>query len=260
MHRLSAVIITLNEEQHIERCIRSLDGVADEIIVLDSFSSDDTVGIAKRLGAITAQEKFRGYTEQKNLAVQLSSYEYVLSLDADEALDETLRTQIVKAKADFRYQAYNMNRCTNYCGKFIRHGHWYPDRKLRLFHKTAAKWTGMDLHETIELAEGVEVAHLKGDILHYSYDSIDGHLTQGNKFTTIAAREMLKKGKPASWLKIVVNPAWSFFSAYILRLGFLDGFYGLVIAMISAHLNFLKYVKLRRLIKEAKASRFPENP
>lgn len=260
MHRLSAVIITLNEEQHIERCIRSLDGVADEIIVLDSFSSDDTVGIAKRLGAITAQEKFRGYTEQKNLAVQLASNEYVLSLDADEALDDTLRQQIIAAKQNFSNRAYHMNRCTNYCGKFIRHGHWYPDRKIRLFHKSAARWTGMDLHETIELSEGVQVAHLQGDILHYSYDSIEGHLAQGNRFTTIAAKEMLKKGKKASWFKIIVNPFWSFFSSYIIRLGFLDGFYGLVIAMISSHLNFLKYVKLRRLVNESRQDQFPDIP
>jgi glycosyltransferase involved in cell wall biosynthesis len=251
MQALSVVIITYNEEQHIGRCIESVKGIADEVIVLDSFSTDATIEIATRMGARTAQEKFRGYTDQKNLALQLSSYDYVLSLDADEALDETLRNAILQEKQNFQYPAYTMNRCTNYCGKFIRHGHWYPDKKLRLFNKRSARWSGMDLHEKVELAEGSGTGHLNGDILHYSYDSIHDHLTQGNKFTTIAAFEMQKKGKKGSFFKILVNPFWSFFSAYILRLGFLDGFYGFVIAMISAHLNFLKYVKLRRLNRDA---------
>lgn len=140
-----------------------------------------------------------------------------------------------------------MNRCTSYCGRFIRHGSWYPDRKLRLFDKRKARWTGEKIHEKVEIAG--TTGHLKGDILHYSYDRLDEHVSQNNKFSTLSAEAYFAKGKKSSWTKMLLNPFWAFFQGYILRAGFLDGFQGLVIAANVAHLTFMKYYKLYALQK-----------
>ena len=245
--QLSVVIIAFNEEKNIGRCIDSVRKIADEIIVLDSFSTDGTVDIARSKGAIVKQERFRGYVEQKNRALQLSSHNYVLSLDADEALDQELANSILAAKKEFAVQAYQMNRCANYCGRFIRHGLWYPDRKIRLFDKRVARWGGTNPHDRIELDGKMPVKRLKGNILHYSYNNIEEHILQNNHFSTISARTMYEKGVRTNWLKMLVSPFWAFVNGYILRAGFMDGFYGFVIAVNTSHYTFLKYVKLRRM-------------
>jgi hypothetical protein len=170
-----------------------------------------------------------------------------LSIDADEALDERLVEAISKEKQQFRTRAYSMNRCANYCGKFIRHGIWYPDPKVRLFDKRIASWGGTNPHDRIELKEKTDVSHLHGDILHFSYDSIEEHMIQSNNFTTISAASMFEKGQRSNWIKILVNPFWTFLNGYFIRGGFLDGYYGFVIAINSAHQTFLKYIKLYRL-------------
>ena len=247
MDLLSVVIISYNEEKNIGRCIESVKKIADEIIVVDSFSTDRTKEIALEKGATVRQEKFKGYIEQKNLALQLASHHFTLSIDADEALDARLADAIAAEKQNFQVKAYSMNRCANYCGKFIRHGLWYPDTKVRLVDKRIASWGGTNPHDRIELKENVTVKHLKGDLLHFSYDSIEEHLVQSNNFTTISAVAMFEKGQRSNWSKILVNPFWSFFNGYFIRLGFLDGFYGFVIAINSAHQTFLKYIKLYRL-------------
>jgi glycosyltransferase involved in cell wall biosynthesis len=250
MHPLSVVIITFNEERNIARCINSVKRVAEEIIVLDSFSNDRTVEIASELGAVVKQEKFRGYIEQKNRALELATHAFALSLDADEAVDKELSEAIAIEKTNFPFKAYSMNRCTSYCGQFIRHGLWYPDRKVRLINRNVASWGGTNPHDRIELAQNVKVKHLRGDILHYSYESIEEHALQNNHFSKIAAAAMHQDGKKSNWLKILVNPLWTFVHGYFIRVGFLDGFYGFVIAMNSAHQTFLKYAKLYRLQKK----------
>lgn len=249
MHPLSAVIITYNEEQNIYRCIESVKRVADEIIVLDSHSTDATVEIARSLGAIIHFEKFRGYIGQKNHAIQLASHDYILSLDADEALNETLITSILDAKQNFHQRIYQMNRCTNYCGKFIRHGLWYPDRKIRLFDRRVAQWGGLNPHDKIIVNPGYEVVRLKGDILHYSFKMPDDLIWQNNRLSSISAASLYAKGSRSSWFKMLVNPSWAFINGYFLRLGFLDGFSGFSIAVHTAHQVFLKYSKLYRLQK-----------
>ena len=251
MEKLSVVIISFNEEEHIGRCIDSVQSIADEIVILDSFSTDETVRIATEKGARVEQQAFAGYIETKNKALALSSNDYVLSLDADEALDQTLQNSILQEKKHFTAAAYRMNRCTNYCGQFIHHGSWYPDRKLRLFDKRTAHWGGTNPHDKIELDQALPIAHLKGDILHYSYASIADHVAQNNKLSSVSALAYFNKGKKARISHILVNPFWAFFQSYILRAGFLDGFFGLVIAVQIAHLTFLKYVKLYLLQKSA---------
>jgi glycosyltransferase involved in cell wall biosynthesis len=242
--RLSAVIITFNEEKNIGRCIDSVKNVADEIIVVDSCSTDNTAHIAANKGAIVKLQPFLGYVEQKNMALQVASNDYVLSLDADEALDKPLEASILEAKNNFLFKGYTMNRCTNYCGKFIRHGAWYPDRKLRLIDKRVAYWGGDNPHDKLIMTDDSEVKHLKGDILHYSYNSIEEHMLQNNKFSTISAETYFKRGKRTNIFKMMIHPFWAFVLGYFFRAGFLDGFYGFVIALHVAHLSFLKHAKL----------------
>ena len=256
MQYLSVVIITYNEEARISNCIDSVKPVADEIIVLDCFSTDKTVEIARAKGAIIKEEEWRGYIEQKNLALEFAKHNYVLSLDADERLDATLLAAIIEAKKSFSHKAYIMNRCTNYCGKFIRHGQWYPDKKLRLFDKRIASWGGTNPHDKVVLSSPLAVNHLPGDILHFSYDSIEDHVKNGNKFTTIAARSLFERGKRASWINILCNPLWTFLHGYFVRLGLLDGVPGFIIAVISAHHTFLKYIKLYQLRQSSFNSRY----
>lgn len=195
MEKLSVVIITFNEEKNIGRCIDSVGEVADEILILDSYSTDQTVTIAESKGAIVKQEEFKGFIQKKNKAVELASYDYVLSLDADEALDPVLRNSIRTAKENYTNRAYRMNRCSNYCGKFIRHGSWYPDTKIRLFDRRITQWGGTNPHDKIILQENIPVEHLRGDILHYSYHTISEHVTQNNKLSTLAAESLFAKGK-----------------------------------------------------------------
>ena len=253
MEKLSVVIITFNEEKNIGRCIDSVKNVADEIIVLDSFSADKTCIIAKEKGATVYQHAFSGYSEQKNKALEFAKNNYVLSLDADEALDGRLEASVLQAKGKFTSSGYTMNRCTNYCGKFIRHGSWYPDKKLRLFDKRVAKWTGHLVHEEVELTTaGTLTIHLKGDILHYSFYTIEEHLSRIEQYSTLSAQAYFTKGKRTSWFKKLFNPAWNFITGYILRLGFLDGRAGYRIARISALSTFLKYKKLGDLWEEKK--------
>ena len=252
MEKISVVVICLNEEKNIGRCIDSVKGIADEIIILDSYSTDLTVAIAEQKGATVIQEIFKGYIQQKNRAIDLASHNYVLSLDADEALDPLLTESISRAQKKFSSPAYRMNRLSNYCGKFIRHGSWYPDAKIRLFDKRVARWGGTNPHDKIVLTGDLPVQHLKGNILHYSYHSISEHVNQNNKFSSLAAESLFAKGKRTNIFRIFINPLWAFFQSYLIRAGFLDGLYGFVIAVMIANLTFLKHLKLYLLQQSAK--------
>lgn len=246
---LSAVIITFNEEKNIERCIRSLQAVADEVVVVDSLSTDKTRTICESMGARVIEEPFRGHVEQKNYALSLARYPYVLSLDADEALsNELIASILVEKKAGFQTEGYAMNRLNRYCGKWIRHGLYYPDRKLRLVKKEFATWKGINPHDKLELSKGA-IKKLRGDILHHAYDSYEQHLEKANRYSSIAAKAKIGNKQRASFLNLVVNPAWAFLNGYILRAGFLDGKEGFVIARMIAFETYLKYSKMLKLQK-----------
>jgi glycosyltransferase involved in cell wall biosynthesis len=247
MHELSVVIITLNEEKNIATCIESVRQVANEIVVLDSYSTDKTIDIARKEGAVVYQQEFKGYGLQKNAALQHSSFDFVLSLDADEVLNSALVKAILYEKKFPSADAYIMNRCNNYCGKFIRHGSWYPDKKIRLFNKRIGKWSNDLVHEKIEISSEAKIKELKGDILHYSYLTIAEHIAQNNKFSTLSSESLFKKGRRTNIFKVIVNPVWAFFLSYFMRAGFVDGFYGFVIAVNISHLTFLKHAKLMML-------------
>jgi glycosyltransferase involved in cell wall biosynthesis len=256
MQPLSVVIITYNEEQNIARCLDSVKSLADEIIVLDSYSTDNTIEIARAHGAIVYREKFRGYIGQKNLAMQLASNNYILSLDADEALDNQLAAAILQEKKSLLHRAYSMNRCTNYCGRYIRHGLWYPDKKIRLFDRRIATWGGLNPHDKIQLEKGFAVHHLPGDILHYSFNTLEDLVWQNNRLSSIAATSLYNIGRRSSWYKMLVRPTWAFINGYLFRRGFLDGSDGFTIAINTSHQVFLKYNKLYKLqrSKSKKAS------
>ena len=253
MQKLSVVIITFNEEKNIERCLKSIEGVADDIVVVDSFSTDRTEEICKSYGIRFIQNEFTGHIEQKNWAITQAKYPHILSLDADEALDEGLIKSIVEIKNNWQYGGYYLNRLTNYCGKWIYHCGWYPDKKLRLWDSSKGKWGGTNPHDKYELRDGEKsTARLKGNILHYSYYSIEQHCKQTEKFSSISANALFAKGKKINLVKLYISPLVKFIKSYLFQLGILDGYYGFIICKISAHSNYLKYFKLRELNKKAK--------
>jgi glycosyltransferase involved in cell wall biosynthesis len=245
--KLSVVIITRNEEGNIGRCLASVRAVADDIVVLDSFSTDGTEAIVREHGARFFQHAFDGHIQQKNRAITYAAHPWVLSLDADEALDDRLAAAIKEVMKAPTADGYTMNRLTNYCGAWVRHGGWYPDTKLRLWDSRRGRWTGINPHDRYELEPGSVTDHLAGDILHYSYNSVEDHYKQVEYFTTIAAKAYLERGRSAPWVKSLFSPVVKFVGDYIFRLGFLDGRTGLTIARISAYATWMKYDKLRKL-------------
>jgi len=247
MPKLSVVIITFNEERNIGRCIGSVREVADEIVVVDSSSTDRTREICENSGVKFIEHSFEGHIQQKNFAITQAKYPHQLSLDADEALSEELKAEILKIKVDWKSDGYRMNRLTNYCGKWIHHCGWYPDTKLRLYDSTKGAWGGVNPHDKFEMNPGSKVGFLKGDILHYSYYTVEEHIRQADKFSTIAAKELVGLGKTVTYFQIIVNPVAKFIRNYILRLGFLDGYFGFIICRIAAHETYLKYTKARQL-------------
>ncbi|MBM2816268.1 MAG: putative glucosyl-3-phosphoglycerate synthase [Ignavibacteria bacterium] len=245
--KLSVVIITYNEEINIGRCLESVKEIADEIVVLDSFSSDRTEEICRNYNAKFEQHAFDDFVQQKNRAVTLATFPHILSLDADEALSPELFDSIKEIKNNFNSDGYYFNRLTNYCGKWIRHCGWYPDQKLRIWDSQKGKWSGVQIHEKVEMEPGASIQFIKGDLLHYSYYSISQHIKQVNYFTEIGADAAFQNGMKPSLMIEILNPPWKFFRDYVIKLGFLDGWHGFVICVISAHATFLKYVKLRQL-------------
>ncbi|MDO9182013.1 MAG: glycosyltransferase family 2 protein [Bacteriovorax sp.] len=245
MIKLTVAIITYNEEKNIGRCISSVLSIADEILVVDSFSTDKTEAICNEHGVRFIKNAFQGHIEQKNFALGLAQFEYVLSLDADEALSPELLEEIKKIKQNFILNGYRFNRLTNYCGHWVHYCGWYPDTKLRLVKKSQATWKGVNPHDILELnSKKDEVGFLSGDLLHYSYDSIASHVRQTDKFTTIAAKAAFAQGKRSSLFKIGTRPFLKFGRDYFLKRGFLDGRYGFIICFINSLSALLKYSKL----------------
>ncbi len=250
MNALSVVIITFNEEKNIGRCIGSVKTVADEIIVIDSFSNDRTVEIALALGARVKQSVFDGYINQKNKAINEAAHNYVLLLDADEFLSEELAASILKEKQHFEYRAYAMKRCNIFRGAYIRHGLWYPDRKLRLFDKRFGNCGGLNPHDMIVMKEPGKVKLLQGDMFHHTFNDTAAYRKRNVEVSNIVAQSIFDAGIRKSRWKIIVSPLWSFFNGYFLRLGFLDGYNGIVIALLTAQQSYLKYQKLRQLQRQ----------
>ncbi len=243
MSKISACIISYNEEKKIADCLESLEGIVDEIVLVDSNSTDKTIEIASSYTDKIYRQDFLGYVDQKNLAVEKASHDWILSLDCDERLSSELRQSIegVKDRID-AYDAYTMNRKTYYVYRWLNHC-WYPDRKVRLFNKRQAKWVGLNLHEKVGVGTG-NTHWLAGDILHYSFDTLSDHLQTLDRFTEIGAEEILQRGERVSIVSPLAHGAWTFFSLYFLRRGLLDGFAGLMVSVLSFTHVFVKYSKV----------------
>jgi glycosyltransferase involved in cell wall biosynthesis len=241
--KISATIITYNEERNIARAIESL-RCCDEIVVVDSGSSDRTVELAANLGAKIVESPWPGYAKQKNVAADRASHDWILSLDADEALSEGLEAEIWRIKKNGpKYDAYIMPRLAKYLGQWIYHSGWFPDKKVRLYHREKAQWTGDYVHESLEV-KGT-IGHLEGRILHYTCDSLSEHLRTLDRYTTLAAEQIVAQGKPVTLWHLAIDPAWTFIRTYVFHMGFMDGLEGLAIAYMAAFYNFLKYAKAK---------------
>lgn len=252
--KISATIITFNEERNIRRCLESLVPVADEIVVVDSFSKDNTENICKEFGVRFIQNTFGGHIEQKNFAIDQASHPWILSLDADEALDSALTQSILELKkTNPSHKGYRFNRLTNYCGTWIRHSGWYPDTKVRLVLKSEARWMGVNPHDRLEVIDGSSTGFLVGDLLHYSYYTQEDHLKQIEFFSGIASKELFKKNKKVSWPMIILKVIVQYIKNLIIKVGFLDGRAGFTIARLSAYATYRKYYKLMMLHRENKS-------
>lgn len=250
MDKLSVIIITLNEERNIKRLLNSVKEIADEIVVLDSFSTDKTEKICSQFDVRFVQEKWQGYSASKNLANSLASHDWILSLDADEEIDAEMHKDILNHKKSGFKGVYELNRLTNYCGSWIKHSTWYPDKKVRIFQKSKTKWIGEFVHEELEFSNEVSITLMKGHLNHYSYYDYKDHRERADKYSLLTAQKMNVKGKKAGPLKPYLSAIARFFSMYLVHLGFLDGWAGFKIAQISAQSNVVKYRTLRKLNKE----------
>jgi glycosyltransferase involved in cell wall biosynthesis len=243
--KITATIITLNEERNVARAIESL-RCCDEMLIVDSGSTDRTVELAEKLGARVLEAGWLGYAAQKNRAAEYANHEWILSLDADEALSEALEAEIWNLKKSGpQSDAYTMPRLARYLGRWIYHSGWYPDRKVRLYHRDKAKWVGDFVHESVQ-AEG-RLGHLQSNILHFTCDSLSEHVKTMDRYTTLAAQELAARKLKVPLSRLIVDPAWTFVKTYFLQRGFLDGPEGLTIAHMAAFYTFLKYSKARNM-------------
>jgi glycosyltransferase involved in cell wall biosynthesis len=239
--RISAVVVTLNEEKNIARAIESLKCV-DEIVVVDSGSTDGTREIARCLGARVMEEPWRGYAAQKNFAAECAANSWILSLDADEALTPELAAEIAELKTQGpQHDGYSFPRRAQYLGRWIVHSGWYPDRKVRLYDRSKGQWVGAYVHESVRVNSAT--GELNGDLLHYTCASLSEHLRTLDRYTSLAAEELRARGYSPSIFKLTLDPVWTFFKSYIVQRGFLDGYQGIAIAWMAALYTFLKYAK-----------------
>lgn len=250
MIKISAVIITFNEEKSIARCIRSLKPVADEIVIVDSFSKDKTRQICETEGVRFVEHIFEGHIQQKNFALTLALHDFVLSLDADEYLSDALTHSILQIKNNSTHAAYSMNRLTGIAGRWIRSTDWYPDKKIRLWRRSKGQWGGYNPHDTVILEKGTSLFHLGGDLMHDGYEDYADLMTKANQYARIFARANRHK-KSSSVFKALYKSVFTFFRNYILKYGFINGFDGLVISFTNTYYTFFKYAMLRELNKES---------
>ena len=251
MPNLSAVVITRNEEANIGRCLQSLQ-IADEIIVIDSGSTDRTVEIAESMGARVFSIQWTGYGPAKKEGVSKASGKWIISLDADEELSPELAREISgTVLLEMEHNGYYTRRKTNFLGRWIYHCGWYPDYVLRLFKKADGDFNDSVVHERVVL--NGRTGFLKGEILHYSYKNVERYFEKFNNYTTMGAEQAYKSGKKAGWYHIALKPPVAFIKHYIMKLGFLDGLEGFIISVFSAMAVMVKYSKLKEIIKRKKS-------
>ncbi len=242
----------MNEEKYIAQCIESLQKVADEVLVVDSCSTDKTPEICRSMGVRLITQPFLGYIQQKNFAMEKATYDHILSLDADEVLSDTLIQSILEVKSNWQQDGYRFNRLNRFCGKWLRYTNHYPDRKLRMWDRRKGCWGGVNPHDKVLMKEGASTAWLRGDLLHYMCDSYEESLDTINRFSTIAAREAYERGQSCPAFKVFYKTVWRFLQHFVVKGGFMLGYTGFVVSYQDAFQCFQKYVKLRHLILHEK--------
>lgn len=252
--RLSVILITRNESARLRPCLDSV-AFADELIVVDSGSTDDTVAIAKSFGAVVSQTSdWPGFGPQKNRALALATGDWVLSIDADERVTPPLREQIlaaIAATSNTGVDAYSLNRRSSYCGQYMRHSGWYPDRIVRLFRRGSARFSGDLVHETLQVTG--TVGALEGELLHESFDDFEAVLDKVNRYSTAGAQALHRKGVKGSFGKALGHGAWAFLRTYVVKRGFLDGRLGFALALSNAQGTYYRYAKLWLLQRQGDA-------
>ena len=252
MIKLSVLIITYNEEANIGRCLDSVQAIADEIVIIDSQSTDKTEEICLSKGAKVIQKPFENFVKQRNNANEAASNDYILTIDADEVLTPELIQSIKAIKENWQYDVYEVNRLNNYCGQWIKHSGWYPEWRPRIFNRQKVNWVGLLVHETLEVDTSAKTSRVDGHLLHYSYKSVSEHIQRINRYSDLTAQESFIRKKSSNLFKIWFNPKLRFFRDYIVKGGFRDGYYGYVICKVSALTTFLKYSKLKDLYAQEK--------
>ncbi len=238
---ISLAIITLNEKDNIERCIQSVP-FASEIIVLDSGSTDNTLSLAENLGAKTYFEKWQGFYHQKKKATDLTTNDWVLSLDADEALSEKGIQEILELFKNINdHDGYEFPRLSYHLGRWVRYGGWYPDCQLRLFNKNKCHWHNSNVHEHVK---GENIERLKNPILHYVFRDLSHQVVTNDRYSTLGTQDLVARGKGVSYFKLFTKPVSKFIECYIFKRGFLDGIPGFIIAVGASYSIFLKFAKL----------------
>lgn len=245
---LSAVLITLNAASQLQETLEAL-RFCDEIIVVDSGSTDGTQALAQKYAARVVDCPWRGYGPQKQFAIEQAAHDWVLCVDADERVSSELRVSIEKTLVAPQNHAYRFPRCNRFMGRYLRHGEGYPDWSLRLFDRRHARWSDDAVHEKVLTA--VEIGELKGDLLHDSAETIESYLDKQNRYTTIAAEAAFAIGKRASMGHLLFSPLIRFIKFYFLRFGFLDGLPGMVHILIGCGNSFAKYAKMAALQRRA---------
>lgn len=243
--KITGAIITLNEEKNLPRCLQSL-SLCDEVVVVDSGSTDGTIEIAGKASARVLQRDWTGYADQKNYAAESASHDWILSLDADEELSETLRNEILAVKeSEPEVAGFRFPRRAHYLGKWINYSGWYPDRKIRLYDRRRAKWVGDYVHESVVTNE--PITELNGDLLHYTCDTFANHMKSLDRYTDLAARELADRGQRVGWGRMLIDPPFTFVKTFLIKGGFLDGIRGLAISYAAALYVYSKYAKARAL-------------
>ncbi len=248
---LSVVIITRNEAHIIGNTLQSLQGLTDDIVIVDSGSTDETISICKQFGATVIETGWDGYGPNKNKGIAAAKHDWILNLDADEAIDEGLKTYLSKLDLNDDKIVYEANFKNFFCGKQIRFGEWSGDRHIRLFNRTKIKWNDAAVHESLLLPTSTQTKMLKGNILHHTSNSIDDHINKTMAYAKLNAEKYFRQNKRAGFFKLRLAPGLTFFQHYILRLGFLDGWEGYFIAKTTAWYTFLKYSYLREMNRKA---------
>jgi glycosyltransferase involved in cell wall biosynthesis len=245
---ISAVIITYNEERRLEDALKSLAGAVSEIVLVDCHSTDETIKIARRFTDRVFERAWTNFADQKNFADGQAAHSWILSLDADERVSPELRKELLNLRAaDPEVDAFSIPRQVYYLGRWVRHSGWYPERKLRLFRKAKAHWEGEYVHERL-VVEG-PIGKLRGPIHHFTYRNIHEHLARINTFSDLGAQKLYAEKKKARWYHLILLPFFRFVRAYFWKRGFLDGFPGLVISVLTGYAVFVRYAKLKEIWK-----------